>query len=150
VVLLHILPPVILTIAIITSQIGLSILLSLSSKIEKVPVLNDKGEIIDKKYSFETFYYKNQYINPIIRIAIISKGMLFLSRRSDKVCFNPSKIDIPMECYLRYDENLEDGVNRLMRRAFTQESELEPRFSIKYRFKNKETNRLIYLLYTIC
>ncbi|WP_321518036.1 hypothetical protein [uncultured Bacteroides sp.] len=145
VVLLHILPPVILTIAIITSQIGLSILLSLSSKIEKVPVLNDKGEIIDKKYSFETFYYKNQYINPVIRIAIISKGMLFLSRRSDKVCFNPSKIDIPMECYLRYDENLEDGVNRLMRRAFTQESELEPRFSIKYRFKNKETNRLIYL-----
>ncbi|WP_321424451.1 hypothetical protein [uncultured Bacteroides sp.] len=144
-ILLHILPPAILIIAIITSQIGLALLLSLSSKIEKVPILNDKGEIIDKKYSFETYYYKNQYINPVIRIAVISKGMLFLSRRSEKVSFNPSKIDLPMECYLRYEENLEEGVNRIMRRKFPQEAELEPRFSIKYRFKNKDTNRLIYL-----
>jgi hypothetical protein len=144
-ILLHILPPAILVIAIITSQIGLALLLSLSSKIEKVPILNDKGEVIDKKYSFETYYYKNQYINPVIRIAVISKGMLFLSRRSEKVSFNPSKIDLPMECYLRYEESLEEGVNRIMRRKFPQEAELEPRFSIKYRFKNKDTNRLIYL-----
>jgi hypothetical protein len=144
-ILLHILPPAILIIAIIISQIGLAFLLSLSSKIEKVPVLNDKGDVIDKKYSFETFYYKNQYINPVIRIAVISNGMLFLSRRSEKVCFNPSKIDVPLECYLRYEESLEEGVNRIMRRKFPQESELEPRFSIKYRFKNTDTNRLIYL-----
>jgi hypothetical protein len=32
-----------------------------------------------------------------------------------------------------------------MRRKFPQEAELEPRFSIKYRFKNKDTNRLIYI-----
>ncbi len=144
-ILLHILPPAILFIAIIASQIGLSILLSLSSKIEKVPVLNDKGEVVDKKYSFETFSYKNQYINPIIRIAIISKGMLFLSRRSEKLCFNPEKIDLPLECYLRYEEKIEDGVNRLMHAAFQPEFQSEPRFSIKYRFRNDETNRLIYL-----
>lgn len=144
-ILLHILPPVILFIAIIASQIGLSMLLSLSSKIEKVPVLNDKGEVVDKKYSFETFYYKNQYINPIIRIAIISKGMLFLSRRPEKVCFNPGKIDLPLECYLRYEEKIEDGVSRLMHGAFPSEFLSEPRFSIKYRFRSDETNRLIYL-----
>lgn len=144
-ILLHILPPTVLVIAIITSQIGLTLLLSLSTNIEKVPVLNDKGDVVDKKFSFETFYYKNQYINPVIRIAIISKGMLFLSRRSEKVCFDPYKIDLPMESYLRYDESLENGVTRIIKKIFPQELELEPRFCIKYRFKNKETNRLIYL-----
>ena len=144
-ILLHILPPAILFIAIIISQIGLTLLLSLSSKIEKIPILNEKGEVVDKKYSFEKHYYKNMYINPVIRIAVISNGLLFLSRRSENANFNPDKIDLPMESYLRYEENLEEGVNRTMRRFFPNEDKLEPRFSIKYRFKTEETNRLIYL-----
>ena len=85
------------------------------------------------------------YINPVIRIAVISNGLLFLSRRSENANFNPDKIDLPMESYLRYEENLEEGVNRTMRRFFPNEDKLEPRFSIKYRFKTEETNRLIYL-----
>lgn len=144
-VLLHILPPAILIIAIIISQIGLTMIHSLSSSIEKYPILNEKGDVIDKKYSFETYFYKNHFINPVIRIAVISNGMLFLSRRPENVCFNPYKIDLPMECYLLYEENLEEGVSRTMKEVFPDNAELEPRFSLKYRFKNDETNRLIYL-----
>ena len=144
-ILLHILPPAILFIAIIISQIGLTLLLSLSSKIEKIPVLNEKGDVVDKKFSFEKHYYKNMYINPVIRIAVISNGLLFLSRRSENANFNPDKIDLPMEIYLRYEESLEEGLDRTMGRYFPNEDNLEPRFSIKYRFKTEETNRLIYL-----
>ena len=71
-ILLHILPPAILFIAIIISQIGLTLLLSLSSKIEKIPILNEKGEVVDKKYSFEKHYYKNMRTISIIQYQFIS------------------------------------------------------------------------------
>jgi hypothetical protein len=145
-ILLHILPPAILIIAIFINQVELTIFIFLSNTLECIPVLNDKGDVIDKKYGFEMYRYKNQYINPVIRIAIIHKGMLFLSRRPANEHFNTSKIDLPMEYYLRYEESIDEGVNRIMKRAFpNDETELEPRFSIKHRFRNEETDRLIYL-----
>lgn len=144
-ILLHILPPTILISAIIISQIGLSMLYSLARRVDNIPVLNEKGEVIDKKYSFEAYYYKNRYLNPVIRIAVISNGLMFLSRRPEKFNYNPGKIDLPMETYLQYEEKPEDGVKRILRKYFPENEELDPRFSIKYRFKNEETNRLIYL-----
>lgn len=144
-ILLHILPPVMLITTIIISQIGVTLLYSLARKVDNIPVLNENGEVVDKKYSFEAHYYKNRYLNPVIRIAVISKGMLFLSRRSEKFSFNPEKIDLPMESYLKYEEKQEDGVKRILEKHFPQEEGLDPRFSIKYRFKNEETNRLVYL-----
>ncbi len=144
-VLLHILPPAILFSAFFGYQLFILLLFYLSKSANKIPVLDEKGEVVGQKFDFEAIYYNNKYINPVIRFAIISDGKLFLSRRSEKLCFNPCKIDLPIEIYLRYDESLQEGVNRIMNKVFPEEPTIDPRFSIKYRFKTKDTNRLIYL-----
>ena len=55
------------------------------------------------------------------------------------------KVDIPMECYLRYGESLEAGATRLINNAFPHEKGIKPEFNIVYHFENEVTNRLIYL-----
>ena len=45
---------------------------------EYVPIVNTQGDVIGKTMAMEALNYKNTYINPVIRIAVASHGMLFL------------------------------------------------------------------------
>ena len=58
---------------------------------------------------------KNDYINPVIRIAVASHGMLFLLPRPKCNVFEKDKIDLLMESYLIYGETLEQGAHRILR-----------------------------------
>ena len=88
---------------------------------------------------------KNEYINPVVRIAVSHNGMLYLRPRPQRCILDRGKTDIPMECYLLYGETLEQGIVRLVRQAFPQAPIQDLQFNIMYHFENKVTNRLIYL-----
>ena len=115
------------------------------SHTEYVPIVNTKGDVIGKTPAIEAVNYKNAYINPVIRIAISTHGMLFLCDRPSTAILDKGKVDIPMECYLRYGESLEAGATRLINNAFPHEKDIKPEFNIVYHFENEVTNRLIYL-----
>lgn len=100
---------------------------------------------MEKSLAVEAINYKNAYINPVIRIAVSTHGMLFLCNRPQSCILDKFKVDIPMECYLRYGETLAEGANRLLSNAFPKASDLKPTFTISYHFENAQTNRLIYL-----
>ena len=46
------------------------------SHTEYVPIVSTKGDVIGKTPAIEAVNYKNAYINPVIRIAISTHGML--------------------------------------------------------------------------
>ena len=93
----------------------------------------------------ETSNVQNTHINPVIRIAITTHGMLFLCNRPSTASFEKSKMDIPMETYLKYGETLHTGATRLINATFPHSSHMKPEFNIVYHFQNEMTNRLIYL-----
>lgn len=144
-VLYQILPSLVFLVSILFNQIAIRFFNHLMSHTEYVPVVNTKGDVIGKTLAIEAINYKNAYINPVIRIAISTHGMLFLCDRPSTAILDKGKVDIPMECYLRYGESLETGTARLISHAFPHEESIKPRFSIVYHFENEVTNRLIYL-----
>ena len=145
-VLYKVLPPAVFITSIVFNQIAINFFNHLMSHTEYVPIVNTKGDVIGKTPALEAINYKNAYINPVIRIAVSTHGMLFLCDRSMNAILDKGKTDIPMECYLRYGESLTDGVSRLINNAFPQSKEvIKPEFNIVYHFENKVTNRLIYL-----
>ncbi|MDD3038981.1 hypothetical protein [Bacteroides sp.] len=145
-ILYKILPPSIFIISILFNQIAIRYFNHLMSHTEYVPIVNIKGDVIGKSLAIEAINYKNTYINPVIRIAVSSHGMLFLCDRPMTAILDKGKTDIPLECYLRFGESLSNGVSRLISNVFphTKES-IKPQFNIIYHFENKVTNRLIYL-----
>lgn len=139
------LPPAIFVISIILNQIGIRYFNKLMAHTEYVPVVNLRGDVIGKSLTVEAMNYKNAYINPVIRIAISVRGMLFLCHRPANVLLDRGKTDHPMECYLRYGETLTQGAERMVKNTFPKVEGLNPSFNILYHFENKLTNRLIYL-----
>ena len=115
-------------------------------KLVNTIIVNTKGDVIGRSLAIEALNYKNAYINPVIRIAVSTHGMLFLCDRPMNAILDKGKTDIPMECYLRYGESLTEGVNRLVHNALPHATEdFKPEFNIVYHFENETTNRLIYL-----
>lgn len=144
-ILYHILPASVFILAIILNQLGINYFNQLMTQTEYVPIVNKQGNVIGKSLAIEAVNYKNAYINPVIRIAISAHGMLFLCHRPPHAILDKGKVDIPMECYLRYGETLAEGAERLIQGTFPKAKGLTPTFTISYHFENKVTNRLIYL-----
>lgn len=144
--LFKILPPTVFIMSFLLNQIVICYFNELMSHNEYVPIVNTKGDVIGKTLAMEAINYKNAYINPVIRIAVSLNGMLFLCERPSTAILDKNKMDIPLECYLRFGESLSDGVNRLLSNAFPDAKEaIQPKFNIVYHFENEVTNRLIYL-----
>ncbi len=107
-VLYKVFPPVVFVMAILFNQIAIRYFNHLMSHTEYVPIVNTKGDVIGS-LAIEALNYKNTYINPVIRIAVSTHGMLFLCDRPMNAILDKGKTDIPMECYLRYGESLTEG-----------------------------------------
>lgn len=144
-VLYHILPPAVFILSILLNQLGINYFNRLMANTEYVPIVNKQGQIIGKTLAVEAINFKNPYINPVIRIAISSHGMLYLCPRPAHAILDKGKMDVPLECYLRYGETLMECATRLMITTLPMIGKKEPVFTVSYHFENKVTNRMIYL-----
>ncbi|MDE5711889.1 hypothetical protein [uncultured Bacteroides sp.] len=144
-ILFHIAPPLVFIASILFNQFGISYFNTVMNQMQFVPIVNIKGEVIGKAIASETVGRKNAYIYPVVRIAVVSHGMLFLRPRSG---YNPKKrekTDLLIEDYLIYGENLQEGVQRILRHTLPTVAPEELCFNFMHHVKNKSTNRLVYL-----
>ena len=145
-VLYKVLPPTVFLMSILFNQIAIRFFNHLMSHTEYVPIVNTKGDVIGRSLAVDAINQKNEYINPVIRIAVSHNGMLYLRPRSQRCMLDAGKVDIPLECYLLYGETLEQAIVRLVKQSFPQAPIQDLQFNIMYHFENKVTNRLIYSL----
>ena len=112
---------------------------------EWLPIVNDKGSVFGKVALSVSRKSGDKYLHPVIRIALIHKGMLFLKERppfpfSDDI----HQLDYPFERYLRYQEALEEGIKETFIKSGVP-ADLPTTFIFRYAYKSINTNRLIYL-----
>lgn len=138
-------PPAVFILSILFNQFGILYFNQVMEHTAFVPIVNTKGDVIGRSLAVDAINKKNEYINPVVRIAVSHNGMLYLRPRPQRCILDRGKTDIPMECYLLYGETLEQGIVRLVRQAFPQAPIQDLQFNIMYHFENKVTNRLIYL-----
>ena len=144
-ILFRLLPPAVFVLSIFFNQLGLNYFNRLMANTEYVPIVNKQGNIIGKTLAVEAMNFKNSYINPVVRIAVLSHGMLYLCPRPAHAMLDKGKTDVPLECYLRYGETLAECANRIIKSALPKLGDREPVFTVSYHFENKVTNRLVYL-----
>lgn len=139
--------PILLLLAVIgLNQLAIYFANSLTKDEIEIPIVNEQGDVVGRRFKMEAANYKNAYINPIVRIAYIHDGMLFLCERKPENIIDTNKADIPVETFLEFEETLQQGVSRILNQIYNgEEAGLQPRFSLKHHFKTEDTNRLIYL-----
>ena len=145
-VLYQLLPPVIFVLTIIANQFSLQFFNKIAKQTEFFPIVNPKGGVTGKVLASEVLEGEHSdKLFPVVRIAVLHNGMLFLCERSQNFLLDKGKTDIPCESYLKFGETLDGGCTRLLEKYFPNVNGLNPTFSITYRFHNDITNRLVYL-----
>lgn len=144
--LFRVAPPLVFLLSVIINQFEILYFNRIMKHTAFVPIVNKKGDVIGKSLAMDAINCKNDYINPVIRIAVSHRGMLYLRSRSQCCLLDACKTDLPMECYLLYGESLEQGIQRLMTQVFPIPLQMpDICCSAVYHFENELTNRLIYL-----
>ena len=145
-VLYQVLPPTLIALAIIFNQISILYFNKLAKQTDYFPIVNAKGGVVGKTLASEVLLGKySSELYPVIRIAVLYDGLLFLCKRPQNYLLDNGKMDIPCESYLKFGESLEGGCQRVIEKFFPGTFGMKPTFSIMYRFQNNLTNRLIYL-----
>lgn len=103
-----------------------------------IPVTNSTGSVVGKVIREDIPELRNDVLLPVVRIAIESHNMLFLSNNHDK-------IDTPLEDFVLFKESIECAAKRIIKKTFPVNDWFDPRFSIKYKYKNDKIGRIVYL-----
>ena len=144
-ILFYVAPPLVFILGILFNQFGIFYFNIVMNHTVFVPIVNTKGDVMGKAIASEAINRKNDYINPVIRIAVASHGMLFLLPRPKCNVFEKDKIDLLMEGFLIYGETLEQGAHRILRQTLPTAPLDHLHFNFMYHFENEATDRLVYL-----
>lgn len=126
-------------------QIRLLMLQGLLKKEMWLPVLNDKGSVIGCiAYSVSRLLPK-KYYHPIVRVALIHNGMLYLAKRSEYAYVSASLIDYPFYRYVLFRQSIESAAQQAIEKLKTLTGKISPKLLIRYTFENEKIKHQVSL-----
>ncbi|MDR2692417.1 MAG: hypothetical protein LBB73_09075, partial [Dysgonamonadaceae bacterium] len=69
-----------------------------------LPIINKSGIVYGKIAYSQSIQMKSQYLHPIVRIALIHNGKIFLREKESLEANNKSYLDYPFERHVLYKE----------------------------------------------
>ena len=91
---------------IVYEQIRLSLMQGSLKKEMWLPVLNDNGKVIGCIARSVSRSLPKKYYHPIVRIAVVYNGMLYLVRRSKDEFVSPDTMDYPFHNYVLFRHSI--------------------------------------------
>lgn len=109
-----------------------------------LPVLDNKHRVtgcIARSVSKES---RKKYFHPIVRIALLYNGMLYLEKRGKDEVVSPGLLDYPYHKYVLFQHTLEDTVKE-MEDEYRFPPDNKPRYLIKYVYEDEVAKHLVSL-----
>ncbi len=142
--LYHYLGVIIGIIVIIYGHIRVKIMHGSLKKEVWLPVLNEKGRVIGSMARSISEVSAKKYYHPVVRIAVVYNGMLYLIKRSKDAYVSPDLLDYPLHQYVLFRHSIEGTVNNMLGKL-AEDKSLTPRFMIRYTFENDKAKHLVSL-----
>ncbi len=113
-----------------------------------LPVLNDKGRVIGSMARSVSRSSDRKFFHPIVRVAVIYNGMLYLVKRNSDEYVSPDLLDYPLHKYVLFRDKIEDTLEEVIA-PLNKDKLVTPRFLIRYTFENDVAKHLVSL-YAVC
>ncbi|SHF77912.1 NUDIX hydrolase [Dysgonomonas macrotermitis] len=139
-----IIPIAILVTIIIYEEVKTRSIIKQLRKEEWLPIVNESGEVTGRIARSVSSKMKNRFMHPVVRVALIHNGEIYLQKRSDSAPLDPGTYDHPFEKYMLFNHEINIAVRNSISRLLNMQ-ELPFNFLIKYVFENENTKRLIFL-----
>lgn len=138
----------ILVLIILIETIRLHLLGKKLFKEEWLPVVTEKGDVMGRIAKSVSKDLKNKLMHPVVRVALVYDGKIYLKKRSESRLLNPGLLDYPFEKYMQFDHAIDEAVHNAVKRECGTD-EIPLRFLLKYTFENEATKRLIFLYVSV-
>ena len=122
----------------------------MSGSLEKemwLPVLNDEGKVVGCMARSVSRALPKKYYHPVIRVALLYQGMIYLVKRSSEDFVSPNTLDHPLHGYMLFRHSHADTL-RAMLGPLADDPLIEPHCLIRYTFETHRVKHLVFL-YTI-
>lgn len=129
---------------ILYEQIRLSLIKGSLRKEMWLPVLNEKGKVVGCIARSVSRSLPKKYYHPVIRIAVILNGMLYLVKRSNKDFTSPNMLDYPLRSYILFQHSIKNTIKEMIGDLANEKSSF-PRFLLRYTFENEKVKHLVSL-----
>lgn len=129
-------------------EVRLSLMQGSLEKEMWLPVLSDEGKVMGCIARSVSRSLPKKYYHPIVRIAVVHEGMLYLVKRNKDEFVSPNTIDYPFQNYVLFRHSMENTVRESLGDLGNLEN-IVPRFLIRYTFENEKVKHLVSL-YVIC
>lgn len=114
-----------------------------------LPVLNDQGTVVGCiAYSVSRLLPK-KYYHPIVRVAIVYNGMLYLVKRSAHCFVSASSLDYPVSKYVLFRQSLNTALRDALAPLAREAGLLKPHLLIRYVFENRQVKHQVSL-FVVC
>lgn len=111
---------------------------------EWLPIVNESGEVTGRIAKSVSSKMKKRFMHPMVRIALIHNGEIYIQKRSNSNPIDPSAYDHPFEKMMLFNHEINISVRNSISRALNMQ-ELPFNFLLKYVFENQDVKRLIFL-----
>lgn len=136
---------IILGVAIIVYEhIRLSLMEGSLKKEMWIPVLDNKQNVVGCIARSVSRAVKKKYFHPIVRVALLYNGMLYLEKRPKDDYVSPDTLDYPFEKYVLFRHSLEEAVTSCLGERGTIIG-IPPRYLIKYIYEDNKVKHLVSL-----
>lgn len=139
---------IIIAVIILIQALRLNLLEKRLEKEEWLPVVSESGVVQGKVAKSVSQNLKNKFLHPLVRVALIHDGKLYLRTRDESRFLDPSKLDYPFEKYMQFNHNIQDAIQNAIKQEIKVDH-LPVRFLLKYVFENENTKRLVFLYVSI-
>lgn len=133
---------------ILYEQIRISIMRGSLRKEMWLPVLSDGGKVVGCIARSVSRTLPKKYYHPVVRVAVIHDGMLYLVKRKKDAFVSPEAIDYPFYKYVLFKHSIESTVSETVS-SLNEKNDVAPRFLIRYTFENEKVKHLVSL-YVVC
>lgn len=113
-----------------------------------LPVLDNKQRVTGCIARSVSRSSRKKYFHPIVRIALLYDGMLYLEKRDKNEYVDPGLLDYPFHQYVLFRHTLEDTVKEIQEADGLPPS-VPPRYLIKYVYEDEKVKHLVSL-YVLC
>lgn len=139
-----IMPCLILTFVIVYEQVKTRNIVKHLRREEWLPIVSESGEVTGRIAKSVSLKMKNRFLHPVVRVALVHNGEIYLQKRKDNDMLDPSTYDHPFEKYMLFNHEINIAVRNSIMNALDMQ-ELPFSFLLKYVYENESTKRLIFL-----
>lgn len=126
-------------------QVRMSLLKGRLKKESWLPVLNEQGNVVGCIAGSVSLAVPKKYYHPVVRMAVVYKGMLYLTERKKDTIVSPEMIDYPFYSYVLFRQSLENTVHEIVKKNICKKTQTQPRHMLRYTFENENVKSLVNL-----